>query len=96
MLSTRREMIKHMGRIPAVIHTDHANIARVEGLPLERVEAKHVRWNSELRRGGSRFLHRPGPGTLRKAPDGISRHPEGRDRLILARTAEWEKYRAII
>ena len=89
-------MIKQLGRIPAIIHTDRANIARVEGLPLERVEPKHFRWNSELRQGGSRLLHRPGVGTLHKAPDGISRHPEGRDRLILARTAEWDKYRAII
>ena len=96
LLSTRRDMIKHLGRIPAIIHTDHANIARVEGLPLERVEAKHFRWNSELRQGGSRLLHRPGIGTLHKGPDGISRHPEGRDRLILARTSEWEKFRNII
>ncbi len=49
------------------------HIARVEGLPLERLEAKHFRWNSELRQGGSRLLHRPGLGTLHKAPDGISR-----------------------
>ena len=96
LLFTRRDMIKHLGRIPAIIHTDHANIARVEGLPLERVEPKHFRWNSELRQGGSRLLHRPGLGTSHKAPDGISRHPEGRDRLVLARTAEWDKYRAII
>ena len=41
-------------------------------------------------------MHRPGLGTSHKAPDGISRHPEGRDRLVLARTAEWDKYRAII
>ena len=96
LLCTRRDMIKHLGRIPAIIHTDHANIARVEGLPLERVESKQFRWNSELRQGGSRLLHRPGLGTLHKGPDGISRDPEGRDRLILARTTEWDRYRAII
>ena len=33
---------------------------------------------------------------LHKGPDGISRHPEGRDRLILARTTQWDRYRAII
>ena len=43
LLCSRRDMVKHLGRIPSVIHTDHANIARVEGLPLERVEAKHLR-----------------------------------------------------
>ena len=89
-------MIKHLGRIPAIIHTDHANIARVEGLPLESIEPKHFRWNSELRQGGCKILHRPGVGTSHKAPDGISRHPEGRDQLILARQTEWHKYRAII
>ena len=41
-------------------------------------------------------LHRPGVGTSYKAPDGISRHPEGRDQLILARQTEWHNYRAII
>ena len=41
-------------------------------------------------------MHRPGIGTLHKGPDGISRHPEGRDRLILARTSEWEKFRNTI
>ena len=39
LLCTRRDMIKQLGRIPAIIHTDHANIARVEGLPLKRVQA---------------------------------------------------------
>ena len=52
LLCTCRDMIKQLGRIPAIIHTDHANIARVEGLPLERIESKHFRWNSELRQGG--------------------------------------------
>ncbi len=37
LVYTRRDMIKHLGRIPAILHTDHANIARVEGLPLERI-----------------------------------------------------------
>ena len=96
LLCSRRDMVKHFGRIPAIIHTNHGNIARVEGLPLERVEAKHFRWYSELRQGGSRLLHRPGVGTLHKAPDGISRHPERRDRLILVRSSEWHRYRAVI
>ena len=89
-------MVKHLGRIPAVIHTDHANIARLESLPLERIEAKHYRWNSELLQGGSKLLHRPGVGLLHRAPDGLSRHPEGRDRLILAKASEWHEHRANI
>ena len=89
-------MIKHFGRIPAVIHTDHANMTRIEGLPLERVDAKHFRWNSELRSGVSRLMHRPGVGTLHRGPDGISRCPEGRDQLILAKSSEWTRHRAQI
>jgi len=96
LLCTRRNMIKHFGRIPTLIHTDHANIARVEGLPLERIEAKHYRWNSELRQGGSKILYRPGVGTLHRGPDGISRHPEGRDQLIMARSQEWKGFRDVI
>ena len=83
-INSRRDSVKHLGRIPAIIHTDHANIARLEALPLVRVEAKHFRWITELLQGGSRILHRPGAGALHRAPGGISRHPEGRDRLILA------------
>ncbi len=89
-------MVKNLGQIPFVIHTYYANIARVEELPLERVEANRFRWNSELRQGGSRLLHRPGAGTLHKSPDGILRHPEGQDRLTLARSSEWQRYRAAI
>ena len=48
LLNSRRDSIKHLGRIPAIIHTDHANIARLEALPLARVEAKHFRWITEL------------------------------------------------
>ncbi len=96
MLCTRRDMVKHLGRIPAVIHTDHANIARVEALAIDRLDPKYVRWIGELRQGGSRIYHRPGAGALHKAPDGISRHPEGRDQLIMAKSSEWIKYRAEI
>ena len=89
-------MVKHLGRVPAIIHTGHANIARLEALPLSRVDAKHFRWCSELLQGGSRLLHRPGAGALHRGPDAISRHPEGRDKLILARASEWNKHRAAI
>jgi hypothetical protein len=77
LLCVRRDMVKHLGRIPAIIHTDHASIARLEALPLSRVDAKHFRWCSELLQGGSRLLHRPGAGALRRGPDAISRHPKG-------------------
>ena len=89
-------MVKQLGRIPAILHTDHANIARLEALPLARVDAKHFRWCSELLQGGSRLLHRPGVGVLNRGPDAISRHPEGRDRLVLARASEWNRHRAAI
>ena len=96
LLIIRRDAIKHLGRIPAVIQTDHANIARLEALPLDRVGSKHYRWLSELLKGGSLLLYRPGAGVLHRAPDGISRNPEGRDRLLLARSGEWRDQRARI
>ena len=39
------------------------------------------------------MLHRPGQSSLHKGPDGISRNPEGRDRLLLAKQSDWEGYR---
>ena len=41
-------------------------------------------------------MHRPGAGALFRAPDAISRHPEGRDQSILARAADWERQRSVI
>ena len=96
LLCARRDSIKHLGRIPAVMHTDHANITRLDALPLSRVEPKHFRWIAELLQGGSRLLYRPGTGALHKGPDAISRHPEGRDQLILAKADQWAFHRASI
>ena len=39
------------------------------------------------------LLHRPGASALHKGPDGLSRNPEGRDQLILAKSTEWSGYR---
>ena len=39
------------------------------------------------------MIHRPGQSALHKGPDGISRHPEGRDQLILAKNSEWSDLR---
>ena len=33
---------------------------------------------------------------MHKGPDAISRHPEGRDQLILAKANEWAKHRSVI
>ena len=62
LLHMRRECVKHFGRIPAVIHTDHALITRLEYLPLGRIEAKHFRWYAELTQDGSLLLYRAGTG----------------------------------
>ena len=88
-----REMVKQLGRIPCINHTDHANLARLDALDLSRTEAKHLRWWSELCAGGSLLLHRPGKGAAHTAADGISRNPEGRDRLLMATLKEWEEWR---
>ena len=92
----QRDSVKHLGRIPVILHTDHANTTRLDALPLARVEPKHFRWITELLQGGSRLVYRPGTGVLHKGPDAISRHPEGRDQLILAKANEWSKHKAVI
>ena len=45
---------------------------------------------------GSILLYRPGESALHKGPDGVSRNPEGRDKLILAKLPEWTDMRARI
>ena len=79
-----------------VLHTDDGNAARLEHLPVERIEAKHFRWHAEITQGGSLLLYRAGTGTLHKVPDGLSRNPPSRDELILARAGEWARHRAAI
>ena len=56
LLQCKRAAVKHFGRIPMVIHTDHANLTRMEYLPLERIDAKHYRWHAELVQGGCLLL----------------------------------------
>ena len=85
LLNMRREVVKHFGRIPAIIHTDHGTLVRLEHLPVERIDAKHYRWHAELTQGGTLLLYRPGSGALHKLPDVLSRNPHLRDQLNLAR-----------
>ena len=47
----RREIVKHFGRIPPVMHTDHGTDTRLVYLPLQRIEAKHYRWYAEVVQG---------------------------------------------
>jgi hypothetical protein len=93
LLHVTREKNKQLGRIPTITHTDHANLARIETLPLHRLDPKHFRWYQEIVEGGSLLLHRPGASALHKAPDGLSRNPEGRDLLIQAKSQDWIFYR---
>ena len=76
-----------------ILHTDHANIARIEGWDISRIDAKHFRWHAELVQDGSLLLYRAGTGALHRGPDALSRNPEHRDALILARTEEWTIHR---
>ena len=85
LLQLKRSCVKHFGRIALVIHTDHANLTRFEYLPLERIDAKHYRWHSELVQGGCLLQYRPGAGALHRLPDALSRNPVSRDALNLAR-----------
>ena len=89
-------VVAAFGRIPLVIHTDHANLTRFEYLALERIDAKHYRWHSELVQGGCLLLYRPGTGALHRLPDALSRNPEVRDILNLARIGDWTKQRNVI
>ena len=92
----KREIIKHFGRIPAVLHTDHGKIVRMEHLPIGRIDAKHFRWYTEFTSGAWQILYRPGSGPMHRAADALSRNPEHRDLLVLARTSEWNQHRAVI
>ena len=65
-------------------------------LGLSRIETKHLRWWQEITEGGSLLWHRPGKGVMHTAPDGLSRNPPGRDRLILAQQKDWIDFRARI
>ena len=85
--------MKQFGRIPCIIHTDHANLARLDNLGLERIDPKHFRWFAEVTQGGSLLIHRPGAGIAHRGPDGLSRNAEGRDKLILAKGSEWKNLR---
>lgn len=76
----KSECVKHLGRIPAILHIVHANITRLDALPLARSEPKYFRWGAPLHVG----------------PDAISRHPEGRERLAVAKASEWTRHRATI
>merc|ERR1712139_754532 len=78
------------------MHTDHANLTRLEYLPLDRIDAKHFRWHAELVQGGSLLLYRPGTGAMHKLPDALSRHPPMRDALNLSRIGDWTKFRHVI
>eukprot|EP00969_Alexandrium_andersonii_P238708 10537465-Alexandrium_andersonii.AAC.1 len=47
----RRGIVKHVGRIPPVMYTDHGTATRLEHLPLQRIQAKHYRWYAEITAG---------------------------------------------
>ena len=96
LLQLKRQTTKHFGRIPIIMHTDHANLTRFEYLPLERIDAKHYRWHAELVQGGCLLLYKPGVGAMHRLPDALSRNPDCRDALNLARIGDWTKMRHVI
>ena len=68
--------------IPVVLCTDHINNCRLQDLPFERVNLKHVRWWTALTADGSRFEHLAGKSWLMQIPDALSRDPPNRDELL--------------
>ena len=79
LVQLKRSVVKHFGRIPIIIHADHANLTRFEYLPLERIDAKHYKWHAELLLGGRLLLYRPGTGTLHRLPDALCGNPTSRN-----------------
>ena len=86
MVQLKTEIVKHFGRIPIVMHTDHGTITRLEYLPLDRIEAKHFWWHAELTQGGTLLLYRPGTGALPKLPAAVSRNPTLSEQTNMERT----------
>lgn len=96
LLMMKQKILAAFGRIPCIIHTDHANITRLDHLPLHRIDAKHIRWYNELVQDGSLLLYMIGAGAMHSLPDALSRNPLKRDELILAHTGDWVLYRQAI
>ena len=93
LLCLRREAIKHFGRIPCILYTDHSNIVRMVSMPLKRLDAMHYRWMSELLQGGSKLVYRLGTGVMHKGVDGLSRNVPGIQELQLSKQRDWIEYR---
>ena len=96
MLCCNRDAVKHFGRIPKIIHTDHARIVRQVDLPLGRIDPMEYRWMVELQQGGSLLLYRLGTSQAHHGPDGLSRNPPGTSQLVLARKRDWISFRAAV
>ena len=96
LLCCSREVVKHFGRIPKIIHTDHARIVRQVDLPLGRIDPMEYRWMVELTQGGSPLMYRPGTSQAHQGPDGLSRNVPGLQSIVLARKRDWIDFRAKI
>ena len=58
LLHVKLDKSKQLGRIPNVNHTDHANLARLESMDLNRMQPKHNRRFQERVSDGSLLLYR--------------------------------------
>ena len=96
LLCCGREVVKHFGRIPKIIHTDHARIVRQVDLPLGRIDPMEYRWMVELTQGGSPLMYRPGTSQAHRGPDGLSRNVPGLQGIVLARKRDWVTFRSLI
>ena len=68
----------------------------MEYLPWDRIDPKHFRWHAEVVQGGCLIIYKPGTGAMHRLPDALSRHPEIRDALNLARIGEMSQWRKVI
>lgn len=63
---------------------------------MDRLDAKHYRWRAELIQGGCLLYYRPGAGQMHRLPDALSRNPESREVLNLARIGDWTQQKEVI
>ena len=52
-LETKRAQKKHLGPMPSIMWTDHANFTKQQTLPLQQLDPKLMRWISEIICDGS-------------------------------------------
>ena len=83
-LDVKRHQRRIIGEMRSINWTDHANVKRL--VTAEEIDAKHLRWVSEIIADGIMIQLLSGRSAL--LGDGFSRNPSNRDELIQQRTKD--------